>query len=159
MQKTLDVHIGQIKIAKNGELLKAILGSCVGIGIIWKDKKICGLAHCFLPESPKPTFEIGARFVDQAIRSLIALMKIKPQDVNSVSVVIVGGGNMTSPEAANSENLVGANNFKAALSEVRKHNLTVLYSENGCEEGRKIFIDSSNFSYWIEKIPRIIGAT
>ena len=158
MQKVLDVHIGQLKIAKNGELLKAILGSCVGIGVIWKDKGVCGLAHCLLPESPTPTFEIGARFVDQAIRSLIAMMKIRSDDLNAVSVVIVGGGNMTSPGVADSSDLVGANNFRAALNEAKRHHLKVVFSEGGGEEGRKIFIDSSDFSYRVEKIPRIIGA-
>jgi chemotaxis protein CheD len=158
MQKVVDVHIGQIKIAKNGELLKAILGSCVGIGFIWEAKGICGLAHCLLPESPSPTFEIGGRFVDQAVRSLIALMKVKHEYLNAVSVVIVGGGNMTSPGATDSSNLVGFNNFKTAINEAKKHCLKVVYSEGGGEEGRKIFIDGSNYSYRIEKIPRIIEA-
>jgi chemotaxis protein CheD len=156
VQKVLDVHIGQVKIAKNGELLKAILGSCVGIGIIWKDKGICGLAHCLLPESPTVTFEIGGRFVNQAVRSLIALMKIKPEDLDAVSVVIVGGGNMTSPGVADSSDLVGANNFKMAIKEAKKHHLKVVYSVGGGEEGRKIFVDCSDFSYRIEKIPRIV---
>lgn len=158
MQKVFDVHIGQLKVVKNGELLKAILGSCVGIGVIWKEKGVCGLAHCLLPESPTPTFEIGARFVDQAIRSLIAMMKIRPQDLNSVTVVIVGGGNMTNPGATDSSDLVGANNFRAALSQAKKHNLKVMFAESGGEEGRRIFIDSSDFSYRVEKIPRIISA-
>jgi chemotaxis protein CheD len=158
MQQIINVHIGEVKIAKNGEKLKAILGSCVGIGIIWKDKEICGLAHCLLPESPCPTYEIGARFVDQAIRSLIALMKIHPEDLKTVYVVIVGGGNMTSPGVADESNLIGATNFKTALRETKKHNLKVIYSEGGGEVGRKIFIDGSDYSYKIETIPRIIGA-
>lgn len=157
MRKVLDVHIGQVKIAKNGELLKAILGSCVGIGIIWKDNEICGLAHCLLPKSPTPTFEIGGRFVDQAIRSLIALMKIKPTDIDAVSVIVVGGGNMTSPGVADTSDLIGTNNFNCAIQEIKKLNLKMIYSEGGGEEGRKIFIDGSDFSYKIEKIPRIIA--
>ena len=155
MQKTLDVHIGEVKIAKKGERLKAILGSCVGIGIIWKSKAICGLAHCLLPESPTKTFEIGARFVDQAICSLIALMKIRPEDFSSVLVVIVGGGNMTKPGAKNPIELVGSNNFKTAVTEVKKRQLKILYSEGGGEVGRKLYIDSSLYSYEVEKIPRI----
>lgn len=158
MQKVLDVHIGELKIAKNGELLKAILGSCVGIGIIWKDRKLCGLAHCLLPENPNPTFEIGARYVDQAFRSLIAMMKIRQDDLGKVSVVIVGGGNMTGPAAADKSELVGANNFKVALREAKKHGLNITFSDGGGEEGRKICIDSSNFSYRLEKIPRLTGA-
>ncbi len=158
MQKVLNVHIGEVKIAKKGEMLKAILGSCVGIGIIWKGKEMCGLAHCLLAESPSPTFEIGGRFVDQAFRSLLALMKIRPEDINDVEVVIVGGGNMTSPGIADSSKLVGTNNFRVALSEAKKHNLKVIHSEGGGEEGRKIFVNSADFSYIVKKIPRIVRA-
>lgn len=158
MRKVLDVHIGEVKVAKNGELLKAILGSCVGIGIIWKANNKCGLAHCLLPESPTPTFEIGGRFVDQAIRSLLAMMRIREEDYSTVEVVIVGGGNMTSPGAKDSSVLVGANNFRVALQVSRTLGLKVVHSDGGGEEGRKIFIDSSEYSYRIEKIPRIIGA-
>jgi chemotaxis protein CheD len=158
MRKSLDVHIGEVKIAKHGELLKAILGSCVGIGMIWKEKKICGLAHCLLPESPSPTFTIGARFVDQAVRSLIALLKIRTENLAEVEVIIVGGGNMTNPGADDFNELVGANNYKVALREAKKHGLRVVVADGGGEEGRKIFIDSSNLTYRIEKIPRIIEA-
>lgn len=158
MQKVLDVHIGEVKVARHGELLKAILGSCVGIGIIWEDRKICGLAHCLLPSSPTPTFEIGGRFVDQAFRSLIALMKLRETDLSRVSVVIVGGGNMTSPGAVDSSVLVGASNFKTALREAQRHQLRVVHSDGGGEEGRRIFVNSSDFSYRVEKIPRIVAA-
>lgn len=158
MQKVLNVHIGEVKIAKSGELLKAILGSCVGIGIIWKEKNICGLAHCLLAESPTPTFAIGGRFVDQAVRSLMALMKIRDEDTSHVSVVIVGGGNMTSPGIEDGSDLVGAVNFRMAISEAKKYKLRIIHSDGGGDEGRKIFINSSDFTFKVEKIPRIIGA-
>lgn len=156
MQKTIDVHIGQVAVARNGELLKAILGSCVGIGIIWREKAICGLAHCLLAESPAPTFAIGGRFVDQAFRSLIAMMKIRPDDLDKVQVVIVGGGNMTNPGAKNSADLVGAHNFRTALKEAKTHCLRIVHSDGGGEEGRKIFINAADYTFKVEKIPRII---
>lgn len=155
MQKIIDVHIGEVKIAKNGELLKTILGSCVGIGIIWQSRAICGLAHCLLPQSPTPTFEIGARYVDQATRSLIALMKIGPEDFQDVNVIIVGGGNMTKPGVNNPLELVGSNNFKAAIHEAQKYHFKILYAEGGGEVGRKFSIDSCDYTYQIEKIPRM----
>lgn len=154
MRKVLDVQIGQVKIAKNGEILKALLGSCVGIGIIWEEKKICGLAHCLLPKSPAMTFNIGGRFVDQALKSLIAMMKIRPDDFPEIQVVIVGGGNMTSPGVLDDSNLVGSNNYKFALEEADRRGLPVVFNEGGGEVARKIFVDATNFSYRIEKIPR-----
>lgn len=156
--KTLNAHIGEVKIAKHGETLKAILGSCVGIGVIWRSKGICGLAHCLLPESPVPTFSIGGRFVNQAIPSLIALMKIKPEDYSEIEVVIAGGGNMTSPDAKDSSILVGANNFRVAEREISKLGLRIVHKECGGEEGRKIFIYATDFTFKVEKIPRLVKA-
>jgi chemotaxis protein CheD len=91
-----------------------------GIGFIWKNKGVFGLAHCLLHESPTPTFEIGARFVNQAFRCLITLMKICPDELDAISVVIVGSGNMTSPGIADSSDLVGAKNLRVALNECPK---------------------------------------
>ena len=155
MKKVFDVHIGEVKIAKNGEQLKAILGSCVGIGVIWKERNFCGLAHCLLPEGPARNFNIGARFVDQAYRSLMALMKIRPEDYSKIDIVIAGGGNMTSPSGKENSDLVGYNNFKTAITEAETRGLRVIFKDGGGLEGRKITIDSSDCTYSIEKIPRI----
>lgn len=159
MQKVLDVHIGQVKIAKDGEILKAILGSCVGIGIIWREKRLCGLAHCLLPQSPTNTFQIGGRFVNQAMRSLIALMRIRPHDLKGPAVIIVGGSNITAPSGADHSKLIGAHNFRKAIEEAKLNDLNLIYTEAGDDEGRKIIIDCANFSYKTERIPRISGST
>lgn len=156
-QKTLNVHIGEIKIARKGEMLKAILGSCVGIAVIWREKKLCGLAHCLLSENPEPTFEIGGRFVDQAIPSMMALMKIKKEDLPQIEVVVVGGGNMTARTGIERPDLIGAVNFRVALRELNKAGLKIVHSDGGGEVGRKIFVDSSTCGYRVEKIPRIDG--
>ena len=154
----MDVHIGEIKIARKGEILKTILGSCVGIGFIWRRKGICGLAHCLLPEAPEKTFEISGRFVDQAIPSLLALMKIHPEDLHEIEAIIAGGGNMTQPNSQDPSNLVGSHNFLVAERELKKLGVRLVHVERGGEEGRKIFIYSVDCTYKIEKIPRIIGA-
>ncbi len=156
MIKEINVHIGEVKIAKNGEILKTILGSCVGIGFIWKKRSMSGLAHCLLAESPIKTFNIGGRFVDQAIPSLIALMKIRPEDIPDIEVIVAGGGNMTQPGARNTEQLVGSNNFTVALRELKKLGIKPVRIDRAEEEGRKIIINSAESTFEIESIPRIV---
>jgi chemotaxis protein CheD len=157
IKKELNVHIGEIKIAKNGETLKTILGSCVGIGFLWKKKKMCGLAHCLLAESPRKTFDIGGRFVDQAVPSLIAMMKIRPDLTSEIEVIVAGGGNMTQAEAP-SDGLVGSHNLAVAKRELEKHGFKISVFEPGVSEGRKITIDSEDCSFRIESIPRVGSA-
>ena len=156
--KEINVHIGEVKIAKKGETLKTILGSCVGIGFIWKDRQVCGLAHCLLAESPTKTFGVGGRFVDQAIPSLLALMRIHPENLSEIQVILVGGGNMTQPGAKNVDALVGSNNFKVAERELKRHGLKVVCFDHAGEEGRRVFINSGDGSYLIEPIPRFVEA-
>lgn len=158
MKKEINVHIGEVKIAKNGETLKTILGSCVGIGFIWKKNSMSGLAHCLLAESPTKTFSIGGRFVDQAIPSLIALMKIRPEDLSDIEVIVAGGGNMTQPGAKNIDALVGSNNFTVALRELKKLGIKPICIDRAEEEGRKIVINSADGTFEIEPIPRIVNA-
>ncbi len=154
----INVHIGEVKIAKKGETLKTILGSCVGIGFIWKSKGICGLAHCLLAESPSKTFAIGGRFVDQAIPSLLALMKIRPKDLPAIEVIVAGGGNMTQPDAKNPDSLVGSINFTVALRELKKIGLHPSRVDRADDDGRKITINSAECTYTIECIPRLVVA-
>lgn len=152
--KEINVHIGEVKIAKQGEVLKAILGSCVGIGLIWKSKNICGLAHCLLPEAEQQSFIISGRFVNQAIPSMMVLMKIRPENINEIEAVIAGGGNMTSAIDTDPSELVGSANFKVAMAELKKFGIRLVYSESGGQEGRKIFINNADCTYRVEKIPR-----
>ncbi|WP_295904643.1 chemotaxis protein CheD [uncultured Bdellovibrio sp.] len=155
VKDVLSVHIGEVKVARNGETLKAILGSCVGIGFIWKRKSMCGLAHCFLPENPEKSFSISGRYVDQAIASLFALMKIRPEDVAEIDVIFAGGGNMTNPDAADNSKLIGGQNLSAAERELKKKGMKIVFVEYGGCQGRKVTIDSASCTYQVEAIPRL----
>lgn len=157
--KLINVHIGEIKIAKNGEVLKTILGSCVGIGFIWKKKNLCGLAHCLLPETPIKTFEIGGRYVNQAIPALMAMMKIRDENISEIEVIVAGGGNMTSVKGDNSDGLIGSQNIKMALGELQQRGFRIQQSKTGGNEGRKMTIYAGSFTYKIESIPRILAVS
>jgi len=152
---TLSVHIGEIKLAKKGEILKAILGSCVGIGFLWRKKNICGLAHCLLPENPEKTFTISGRHVDQAIASMIALMKIGESDIPDIDVIYAGGGNMTNPNESDNTKLIGGQNLIVAARELKKHGMNIVFTEHGGVQGRKIIIDSLDCTFRVEVIPRL----
>ena len=91
--KNYNVHIGEVKTGSGDVELQTILGSCIGIGFLWKKRGVYGLAHCLLSQSPDQDFEIGARYVDQAIYSLTQLMSIT--DYRDIRAVVAGGANMT----------------------------------------------------------------
>lgn len=154
--KHLNVHIGQIKIARKGETLRALLGSCIGVGLIRRAKKICGLAHCLLPKNPMTSFSIDGRHVSQAIPSLLALMKVRPENYHEIEAVVAGGGNMTNPGRP-VEDLVGSQNTQVALAELKKLSIQLLNIDVGGNEGRQMTINGHDYTYKIETIPRIEG--
>jgi len=147
------VGIGEVKTGGRGEVLKATLGSCVGIAFLWKQGGRCGLAHCLLPEAPAPGIGlgIGARYVSQAIPSLLKLMGIRKQDYPDVEVVIAGGARMF---RARPGGHVGSANAEAAQKYLLRHGLAVSRSEIGGRRGRRIVIDCSGPSVSITDIVR-----
>ena len=137
----IHVNIAEVKTGKSDDMLKATLGSCVGIAFLWKEKGIYGLAHCLLPESTEQNFGIGAKYVTQAIPSLIALMKIDKSDVRKIEVILAGGGNMMAQLSAHNQNHIGTQNIEAARKNLKAQGFRIKREEVGGVEGRQIFID------------------
>lgn len=146
------VGIGELKTGGAPDILKATLGSCVGIAIIWKKGGRCGLAHCLLPDSPGPIVRLGARYVNQAIPSLLLMMGIKPADYADIEVVLAGGARMFSVRISSMN--VGKFNSDAAQKYLLQAGLTVSHLELGGRRGRQIEIDCSNYSVSITTIAR-----
>ena len=151
-------QIGQVKIGRPGEYLHALLGSCIGIGVLHPDEQVYGLAHCLLSKSPDPIKKIGARHVDQAVYSLMKLMDIHEENRRRVNVFIAGGGNMTQAEDASTSRLVGSVNSEFAKKLLRQKRLRLIHEEVGGCNARKVIIDCSTGEYEIKNIPRLGSA-
>lgn len=137
-----EVPMGQLKVGGSDEQLHAILGSCVGIGFIWKRGGRCGLAHCLLPEAPAAPGAppaLGARYVSQAVPSLLALMGVKEHDYKDLEVVVAGGASMFQAESQFFQ--VGKRNCEAAQKYLAQRGLKVICCDVGGNSGRQMFID------------------
>ena len=132
------VNIGELKIGGRNEQLKALLGSCVGIAFLWKKRGRCGLAHCLLPEAAVPQWEPGARYVSQAVPSLLRLMGATTADYADIVVVVAGGGMML--DACSSRFQIGQQNADAARKYLKLYGLNVLDCRVGGKTGRTLAI-------------------
>jgi chemotaxis protein CheD len=153
----IHVQIGEVKTAGPGQILTAILGSCVGLGFLCPARGIFGLAHCLLSDSGEVTDRIDGRHVDQAVHSLVSLMKIVPEDFRHVKVIVAGGANMTMPPDTDPLRLVGAANSSTAYRAVRRLGLRNIYEDTGGVLGRQVTIDCTSGEFQISQIPRIGG--
>ncbi|RYZ62301.1 MAG: hypothetical protein EOP09_18945 [Proteobacteria bacterium] len=152
VQREIICKIGEVKIAKSGELLRAMLGSCVGIGMIWRNEKRCALAHCLLSEQPVKTFEITARYVSQAIPSLLTLLKTPQDRYGELEIVLAGGAHMMGPTVKSEVLNIGRANVECAQKRLQELKLHVIHQEVGGILGRHIAIDSETFAYSIRTI-------
>ncbi|GGC84810.1 chemotaxis protein CheD [Undibacterium terreum] len=146
----LEVGMGEVKVGAHHDLLQAVLGSCVGIGFIWKKAGRCGLAHCLLPEAPTPVANLGARYVNQAVPSLLKLMRAKEEDYPDIEVILTGGAQMLKNPSPLFQ--VGQLNCAAAKKYLTQTGLQVAYCDLGGKCGRKILIDCADQSYSITEI-------
>ncbi|WP_368184390.1 chemotaxis protein CheD [Aestuariibius sp. HNIBRBA575] len=151
----LHVTIGQVKTGQAGQSLHAILGSCIGLGILDPKNGVYGLAHCLLSKSDTPIEKLGGRHVDQAIYSLMQLMDLKPSEMRKLQGIVVGGANMTLPEDADPSRMVGQINSKFAYKSLREAGMRRIHEDVGGMLGRQITIDCTSGEFTVSAIPRL----
>lgn len=159
MTEKLHVTIGQVKTGSAGQSLHAILGSCIGIGFLFAERSLYGLAHCLLSQSKATSKELTGRHVDSAIASLSSMMKITPADRRKVRVILAGGANMTMPEGTDPKRLVGSVNSSFAKKAIKEAGFRVQHDDMGGTIGRRVIINCDDGSYTILKIPRLGGSS
>jgi len=156
----LHVQIGQVKVGRAGQSLEAILGSCIGIGFLYPERGVFGLAHALLAKSKGAAKEKGSgRHVDHAIESLLEQMEVPKEGRRSIKVFLAGGANMTMPAGTDPSRLVGSVNSEFAKQAVREAGLRVSHEDVGGMCGRRVFIDCETGEFTINTIPRLGGET
>ena len=153
--ESLPVQIGQVKIGHAGQSLNAILGSCIGLGFLYPQGKVYGLAHALLAKSTGTTNKGDGRHVDQAIASLLEMMDIPAEQRRKVKVFVAGGANMTLPSDADPKRMVGTINANFARRALREAGMRIQHEDTGGEQGRRVEIDCNTGEYTIKTIPRL----
>ncbi len=146
------VGMGEVKVGRRAGILQATLGSCVGIAFIWNQGGRCGLAHCLLPESPSSIGMISARYVSEAVPSLLRLMRIKDSERADVQVILAGGASMFPARSVG--NNIGQMNIAAAEKYLQQYGMQVVHADVGGRRGRQIRIDCGTQEYSIKQIAR-----
>ncbi|MBD8542148.1 MAG: chemotaxis protein CheD [Massilia sp.] len=142
---------GQMQIGHGHQVLTALLGSCVGIGMIWRKQGRCGLAHCFLPDGVEAG-EGSARYVSAAVPRLLAMMGVRREQYDEVDVVIAGGARMLNLRPVGGA--VGTRNIEAARSQLSLRGLQVRFQDVGGSQGRRLSIDCDQQTFSVVRIAR-----
>lgn len=166
MSSPRDVQVRMCELAvsnaEDSKILRATLGSCVGIGLMWRERSVYGLAHCLLPGSPTdvplsprgPSRPPGsAKYVIDALPALLALMKAEHAPQGAIEAVLAGGANMMHHRTPIHEP-IGDQNARMAQQLLAVAGFRVVHVDVGGECGRQLTIDCEQHRYAIRRFTR-----
>ncbi|QDK38670.1 chemotaxis protein CheD [Bdellovibrio sp. NC01] len=149
------VKIGQIKVGTEGHILKAVLGSCVGIALIWKKQGKCALAHCLLPYPCNDKTGTDARYVTETLPRMLEQLGATKADYSDIRAVICGGSQMMEVEQQYTKFTVGPENLKIAQKCLQDQRIEIIAIEPGGNKGTKITVDCGAGSFEVERLKKI----
>jgi chemotaxis protein CheD len=146
MKHTPSIRMGEWAVAKDNGVLRALLGSCIGLTLYDATYKVAGLAHVVLPQSKGET-GVPGKFVDTAIPVLLKEMKQLAGRAIEPTARIVGGANMF---ATNVVRTIGRQNIDASEELLDRMGIPIVGRHCGGEKGRRMTVDTTSGVITIE---------
>jgi len=144
------VGIGDYAIARSPAKIKTSgLGSCLGITLYDRQKKIGGLLHTMLPNIKDSRIKDNpAKFTDSGIEYLLDEIIKRGGSRGRLEAKIVGGAGMFENSRLN----IGERNIKSARETMEKLGLSVIAEDTGKNYGRTVIFDTFNGDLLIKTI-------
>ena len=137
-----NVKMGEIETAECPDILRAILGSCIGLGLYDPHLRIGGLAHIFLPSSREGEEE-DIRYADIAVPTLIERLLLLGCKKVRLICYMTGGGEMF-PVSDNSLISGGRKNIEITRKMLEKMAIPVAREDVGGNFGSEIILYTQN---------------
>lgn len=152
-----DVHVRmcEARAGQGDEILRTTLGSCVGIGLLWPDRQRCALAHCLLPEPPRGSDPSTAKYVTDAVPTLLRLIGAEPVEHHELEAVVAGGACMVRQDRPAPYGLIGEQNVHMAQRLLAEAGIRVVHTDTGGTSGRQLSIDCRTQHYAVRIFERI----
>lgn len=138
------VGIADLNVVKAPNRIRTSgLGSCVGVVIYDSYKQVAGLAHIMLPDSSLTKQENFNKYkyadtaIDILVEKLIQLGARKSQ----LKAKIAGGAQMFQLQSASEIMRIGPRNVEAVKERLKYHQIPVVSSDTGGNQGRTIEFD------------------
>ena len=140
--------MGEMSVARDGEMLRTLLGSCLGLALYDESRRIGGLAHIVLPNS-KGQNDVPGKFVDTAIPALLNQMRsLAGADVQPVATMAGGASMFVQTVAAG----IGQQNIERCDQILAELGIPVADRHCGGRQGRRMSLDTGNGSVMIELV-------
>ena len=142
------IRMGEMSVAADGERLRTLLGSCVGVALHDRRHNVGGLAHIVLPSAQGVTARPG-KFVDTAIPALIERMEEIASGGLNLVAKMAGGANMFSATVSSS---IGQQNVESCQQVLRELGIPIIGRHCGGDQGRRMLLDTATGEVLIERV-------
>ncbi|SHI44027.1 chemotaxis protein CheD [Clostridium cavendishii DSM 21758] len=137
-----------------GKIMTIGLGSCIGIAIYDKVRKIAGLAHIMLPDSTQfKEVSNPLKFADLAIPMLVTEMEKLGSSKRSMTAKIAGGASMFNFSDKSMISDIGKRNSDAVIRALGTLSIPIKAQDVGGNKGRTMVLDAEDGRVTI----RIVG--
>jgi chemotaxis protein CheD len=143
-----NVRMGELAVRVETGRLHTLLGSCIGLVLHDRRRRIGGLAHIVLPQSRGPV-EFPAKFVDTAVPALVAAIAEAGGDRLSLEARFAGGANMFGAESTST---IGADNARAVEALLLALRIPVVGRHCGGDRGRRLSFELESGSVLVEHV-------
>lgn len=134
MDNLINVGVARIEVSSNPAVLRTILGSCVGVCVYDRMKKIGGLAHILLPNWVKDG--VKEKYADSAIPILLNQLLKMGCSREFMSAKIAGGASMFRFQANLALGQIGERNVEAVRKALAERNIPIVVEDVGGSAGR-----------------------
>ena len=133
----VNVGIADLKVASGNDILRTILGSCVGICLYDAENRVGGLSHIMLP-TMRSTNSSRKKYANTAIPMLIDEMKNVGADHRQLYAKIVGGSTMFNLSENSMMSEIGRNNVRMVKDILADMSIKIVAEDTGGDYGRTI---------------------
>lgn len=144
------IGIAGIKAVVAPDMVRTVLGSCIGVALFDPVAKIGGMCHVILPDSEEGSGDPG-KFADTAVDLLVEALLSLSATRERIIAKMAGGAAMFGTD---DENTLGRRNAAAVETRLTHHGIRLAASVVGGVKGRKMMLDPATGNVHVE----IIGA-
>lgn len=159
MEKTeVKVGIADLNlVSPPGKIMTIGLGSCIGISLYDRVKKVAGLAHIMLPDSTQfKSIPQPLKFADLAIPILIKEMEQSGCNKRNIVAKIVGGASMFNFSDKSMISDIGKRNAESVKKVLDKERIPIVGEDVGGNKGRTMIVDSNDGTVIIKIVGQVM---
>jgi len=134
------LKIGEIASGTDGDIVKTVLGSCIGLCLFDEERKAGGMVHIMLPDGSED--ERGrqpGKFAVSAVDALVASVLGKGCRKDRLKAKITGGASMFFKEGHVASNMmVGLRNHEIVVKRLANLEIPTVFEDIGGTTGRNV---------------------